>query len=143
MIVPFEPWHLLAITPQSHQAECVRSEQQAANIAEVGAFTCLHNGSPVAIGGFVPKEKYGLVFDVGIACAWMIISDGIPQLWPEIFRATKRGLNNALMDYHRIEAVTTFPEGERFLSMLGMHYEGHLIKGSHYGEDASIWAITR
>ncbi len=73
MIVPFEPWHLVVITPQPHQIGSIRTEQHAGNIASVGAFTCLHNGQPVAIGGIVPAEKYGLVFDSGIGCAWMII----------------------------------------------------------------------
>lgn len=56
MIVPFEPWHLVAITPQPHQIGSIRTEQHAGNIASVGAFTCLHNGQPVAIGGIVPAE---------------------------------------------------------------------------------------
>ncbi|ARD61558.1 hypothetical protein Y71_17100 [Kosakonia radicincitans DSM 16656] len=143
MIVLFEPGHLLDIEPQPLQIGCIRTQQHAENIAEVGAFTCLHDGKPVAIGGFVPAEKYGLVFDAGIGHAWMIISAGIPNIWPEIFRATKRGLHNALKDYHRIEASTSFPEGERFLSMLGMQCEGRLKKFNHRGEDASLWALTR
>ena len=143
MITLFEPWHLLTITPQPYQAECIRTEQHAENIAEVGAFTCLHDGKPVAIGGFVPAEKYGLVFDTGIAQAWMIISAGIPGIWPEIFRATKRELRNALKDYHRIEATTGFDAGERFLSMLGMEYEGCVRKGHQLGHDVSLWSVTR
>ncbi|MDR8580785.1 hypothetical protein XC71_24940, partial [Klebsiella pneumoniae] len=83
MVVPFEPWHLVAITPQPHQVSSIRTEQHAVNIASVGAFTCLHNAQPVAIGGIVPAEKYGLVFDSGIGYAWMMISAGITHLWPE------------------------------------------------------------
>ncbi|MHB4698025.1 hypothetical protein ACYB5D_07060 [Klebsiella pneumoniae] len=143
MIVPFEPWHLVAITPQPHQIGSIRTEQHAGNIASVGAFTCLHNGQPVAIGGIVPAEKYGLVFDSGIGCAWMMISAGITHLWPEIFKATRRELHRALANYHRIEASTTFPQGERMLAMLGMRCEGHLKKFNHRGEDSSLWAITR
>ncbi|MEN0615489.1 hypothetical protein [Klebsiella indica] len=143
MIVPFEPWHLLAITPQSYQAACIRTDLHAENIAEVGAFTCLHNGQPVAIGGIVPAEKYGLVFSRGTGNAWMVISDGITVYWPEIFRATRRELHRALEKYHRIEASTTFQEGERMLAMLGMQCEGRLKKFNHRGEDSSLWAITR
>ncbi|MBD3702015.1 hypothetical protein IE986_08360 [Klebsiella pneumoniae] len=69
MIVPFEPSAPVAITPQPHQIGSIRTEQHAGNIASVGAFTCLHNGQPVAIGGIVPAEKYGLVFDSGIGYA--------------------------------------------------------------------------
>jgi hypothetical protein len=87
----------------------------------------------VAIGGIVPAEKYGLVFDSGIGYAWMMISAGITHLWPEIFRATRRELHRALANYHRIEASTTFPEGERMLAMLGMRCEGHLKKFNHRG----------
>ncbi|CAH3859417.1 TPA: hypothetical protein MFX78_02385 [Klebsiella pneumoniae] len=143
MIVSFEPWHLLAITPQPYQAGCIRTEQHAKNIAEVGAFTCLHDGIPVAAGGIVPAEKYGLVFSRGIGNAWMVIAEGITPYWPEIFRATRRELRRGLARYHRIEANTTFPEGERMLEMLGMQCEGHLKKYSNNGGDASLWAITR
>ncbi|WP_260617787.1 hypothetical protein [Klebsiella pneumoniae] len=72
-----------------------------------------------------------------------IISAGITHLWPEIFRATRRELRRALANYHRIEASTTFQEGERMLAMLGMRCEGHLKKFNHRGEDSSLWAITR
>lgn len=143
MIVPFEPWHLAVIKPQPHQISCVKTKQHAENIAEVGAFTILHAGEPVAIGGFIPVEKYGLVFEPGVAQAWMIISDGITHLWPEIFRTTRRELHRALENYHRIEANTSFPEGERMLAMLGMHCEGYLKKFNHRGEDSTLWAITR
>ncbi|HBM3008348.1 TPA: hypothetical protein LVM15_002596 [Klebsiella michiganensis] len=73
----------------------------------------------------------------------MIISADIPHLWPEIFRATRRELHKALVNYHRIEASTTFPEGERMLAMLGMQCEGYLKKINHRGEDSTLWAITR
>lgn len=143
MVIPFEPWHLAAINPQPHQISCIKTEQHAKNIAEVGAFTILHAGKPVAIGGFIPAEKYGLVFDSGIAQAWMIISDGITHLWTGIFRAIRKELLKALACYHRIEASTNFPEGERMLAMLGMHCEGHLKKFNHRGEDSTLWSLTR
>ncbi|HCB4007115.1 TPA: hypothetical protein RFT95_002775 [Klebsiella pneumoniae subsp. pneumoniae] len=73
----------------------------------------------------------------------MMITAGITHLWPEIFRTTRRELHRALANYHRIEASTTFPEGERMLAMLGMRCEGHLKKFNHRGEDSSLWAITR
>lgn len=143
MIVLFEPWHMRDIIPQEYQINCDRSQFTADVLAGVGAFTCLDNGVPIALGGIVPAEKCGLIFDTGIGQAWMLIGQDITHKWPEIFRATRRELYRGLRIYHRIEATTGFDAGERFLSMLGMQWEGRLKKGNAQGRDASLWSLTR
>lgn len=143
MIVPFMAQHLAEIVPQRHQIGCHQGIEHARNLEGVGAFTCLSNGVAIAAGGIVPAENYGLVFDAGIGHAWMLISEGVTHKWPELFRAAYHVVHSGLGQYHRIEATTTFREGERLLRMLGMVCEGHLEKFNFRGEDVSLWAITR
>ncbi|QHJ84203.1 hypothetical protein [Tatumella ptyseos] len=135
-IIDFCPEHLAQITLQEKQREAVLDENYAAAISSGRCFTGLDNGKVVVIGGLVPVTENRVYLH-------MIVSDGIPHLWPSIYRAARKLIDELPETVWRIEALSTFPEADRWHEMLGFECEGLLRRVMPDGRDAKSYSIVR
>lgn len=94
------------------------------------------DGEVIAIGGLLPVWN-------GRCLLHMIVSENIHHQWIVIYRIAKWLINKGLEDYHRVEALSTFEESDRWLAMLGFQYEGILHSVMPNGQDAKSYSITR
>jgi hypothetical protein len=74
-------------------------------------------GKILLCGGVLPQEP-------GIGKLWSLVSKDAGPYFLWLTRATKRYLGTQSL--RRIEATTQFPQGCRWLQMLGFRYEGEV-----------------
>lgn len=135
-IISFVPEHILQITPQPSQQYIDRTIQYGNYLATGDCFTGLHDGAVVAIGGILPvSETRGYLH--------MIVAEGYAHQWIKIFRATRRLIDAVQSDYLRLETLSTTPESDRWLEMVGFQYEGVLRRVMPDGADAKSYSIVR
>lgn len=135
-IIEFEPEHILQIEPQASQRYIERSIQYGNYLATGDCFTGIQDGRVMAIGGVIP------VTDTR-AYLHMIVAAGFPNQWIKIFRATKRLIAAVEGDYIRLETLSTTPESDRWLEMVGFQCEGILRRVMPDGSDAKSYSIVR
>lgn len=135
-IIDFEPAHLALIRPQMNQSEVVLDDNYANVIASGRCFTGISNGQVVVIGGLVPVTENRVYLH-------MIVAEGIPHQWLSIYRAARRLIDGLPDTVWRIEALSTFPEADRWHEMLGFEYEGLLKRVMPDGRDAKSYSIVR
>ncbi|WP_312836632.1 hypothetical protein [Pantoea sp.] len=135
-IIDFEPEHILLIEPQESQQYIRRSLEYGNYLATGNCFTGIQGGRVVAIGGVLPVTE-------SRAYLHMIVSEGVPHQWVKIYRATKRLIVAVQDDYIRLETLSTTPEADRWLEMVGFQYEGVLRRVMPDGTDAKSYSIVR
>lgn len=135
-IIDFEPVHILQITPQKSQQYIPLTTEYGNYLATGNCFTGLHDGRVVAIGGILPVTE-------SRAYLHMIVSEGVPHQWVKLYRATKRLIGAVQNDYIRLETLSTTPEADRWLEMVGFQYEGILRRVMPDGADAKSYSIVR
>lgn len=135
-IIDFEPEHILQIEPQACQQYIQRNIQYGNYLATGNCFTGVQDGRVVAIGGIIPVTETR-------AYLHMIVSEGFPHQWVKIYRATKRLIAAVEDDYLRMETLSTTPESDRWLEMVGFQCEGVLRRVMPDGTDAKSYSIVR
>jgi hypothetical protein len=132
----------LAVTSRMREwdAEClfavsdgVSPEQFAVNLwqTEGAAWTVLHGGVPVAVGGVkLPVPWCGLV--------WFVCTDGMsPVTWKKLIRHGRIVLSNASKQLRRVEChvLGTWAEAILFAQRIGFEVEGVRRKAGRDGQD--------
>jgi len=135
-IITFEPDHILQIEPQESQKYIQRTLQYGNYLATGDCFTGMQDGQVVAIGGIIPVTEMR-------AYLHMIVAEGFAHQWIKIYRATKRLIAAVEGDYIRLETLSTTPESDRWLEMVGFQYEGVLRRVMPDGTDAKSYSIVR
>lgn len=135
-IIPFEPQHLMEITPQKSQSSLERTPERAQQLASYHSFTGMIDDRVVAIGGLVELNPIR-------AYLYLIVSEDIPHQWTQLYRAARRLIAAGLNDYIRLETMSSFPEAERWLDLIGFEYEGTMRRAGPDGEDAKMYSIVR
>lgn len=135
-IIDFVPEHILQIEPQACQRYIKLNLQYGEYLASGNCFTGIHDGLVVAIGGIIP------ITDTR-AYLHMIVAEGFAHQWIKIYRATKRLISAVEGDYIRLETLSTTPESDRWLEMIGFRYEGILRRVMPDGSDAKSYSIVR
>lgn len=135
-IIPFEPQHLLDITPQKSQSSLERTPERAHQLANYHSFTGVIDDRVVAIGGLVELNPIR-------AYLYLIVTEDIPHQWTQLYRAARRLIAAGLNDYVRLETMSSFPEAERWLELIGFEYEGTMRRAGPDGEDAKMYSIVR
>ncbi|KAA5932323.1 MULTISPECIES: hypothetical protein [unclassified Pantoea] len=135
-IIDFEPAHILQIEPQASQRYIDRSIKYGEYLAAGDCFTGMQDGRVVAIGGVIPVSETR-------AYLHMIVAEGFAHQWIKIFRATRRLITAVQGDYLRLETLSTTPESDRWLEMVGFQYEGVLRRVMPDGTDAKSYSIVR
>lgn len=135
-IIPFEPQHLLDITPQKSQSSLERTPERANQLAGYHSFTGVIDDRVVAIGGLVELNPIR-------AYLYLIVAEDIPHQWTQLYRAARRLIAAGLDDYIRLETMSSFPEAERWLELIGFECEGTMRRAGPDGEDAKMYSIVR
>lgn len=135
-IIDFVPEHVLSLKPQPSQSYLTLNIQYGEYLMTGNCFTGIHAGEVVAVGGLLP------VCD-GRVYLHMIVSDGMPHQWTKLYRAASRLIDAVKEDCDRIETLSTTPEADRWLEMLGFEYEGTLRRVMPGGLDAKSYSIVR
>jgi len=135
-IIDFTPEHVLSIRPQACQQYLDLTIAYGEYLMTGNCFTGIHAGEVVAIGGLLPVSD-------GRAYLHMIVSEGMPHQWTKLYRAASRLIGAVRDDYDRIETLSTTPEADRWLEMLGFEYEGTLRRVMPGGTDAKSYSIVR
>lgn len=135
-IIDFKPEHLALIAPQEKQQEVVLDDSYAQLISAGQCFTGISEGKVVVIGGMVPVTDNRIYLH-------MIVADGVPHQWLSIYRAARRLIDGLPETAWRIEALSTFPEADRWHEMLGFECEGILRRVMPDGRDAKSYSIVR
>lgn len=135
-IIDFEPEHILLIKPQPCQRYISRTLDYGRQLAIGNCFTGIQDGRVVAVGGILPVCE-------GRGYLHLIVSEGIPAQWIKLYRAARRLINAVQDDYVRLETLSTTPEADRWLEMIGFEYEGTLRRVMPGGEDAKSYSIVR
>lgn len=135
-IIDFEPEHILQIEPQGCQQYIKRTIQYGNYLASGDCFTGMQDGQVVAIGGVIPVTETR-------AYLHMIVAEGFPHQWVKLYRATKRLIAAVEDDYIRMETLSTTPESDRWLEMVGFQCEGVLRRVMPDGTDAKSYSIVR
>ena len=141
IIVPFVPDHLRKLLMQPSQLEIqpmLQNNEYARSLQIAGpAFTGMDDDYNVicCLGVVKQWENRGL--------AWGLIGDKAPDHFVAIHRAVRRFLD--LQDIKRIEAavMTEFPEGHRWIKMLGFKYEGTMQSYTPRGDNYDLYARIR
>lgn len=135
-IIDFEPAHILQIEPQASQRYIDRSIKYGEYLSTGDCFTGVQDGCVVAIGGVIPVSETR-------AYLHMIVAEGYAHQWIKIFRATRRLIAAVQGGYLRLETLSTTPESDRWLEMVGFQYEGVLRRVMPDGTDAKSYSIVR
>lgn len=138
-IVPYKAEHLLEMVLQPEQEYALPYVTPAHALALEGeyAFTALVGGKPIAVGGV--KELWK-----GRALCWTFIARDAGGHFTELHRAVKRLLE--IVPYRRLEAEARcdFPQGHRWLKMLGFTMEAERMRAYQVdGEDYALYARVR
>ena len=131
MIVPFDAWHLAAITPQEAQAHEYAADSLASPVGF--AWTALDGKNPIACAGLVEIWQ-------GRAYAWAMLSrDAGPHMrW--LTREIRFRLSRAHFQRVEMAVDASFANGCRWAEMLGFSMEGLGRKYLPNGHDAFIYA---
>lgn len=135
-IIDFKPEHLALIKPQEKQKEVVLDADYAQLISAGRCFTGVSHGEIIVVGGLVPVTQNRVYLH-------MIVADGVPHQWLSIYRAARRLIDGLPDTVWRIEALSTFPEADRWHEMLGFECEGILRRVMPDGRDAKSYSIVR
>jgi len=135
-IIDFEPEHILQITPQKSQQYIPLTMEYGNFLATGNCFTGVQGRKVIAIGGVLPVTE-------SRAYLHMIVSEGMPHQWVKLYRATRRLIAAVQGDYIRLETLSTTPEADRWLEMVGFQYEGVLRRVMPDGTDAKSYSIVR
>lgn len=157
MKIPFEPWHLTAMTFQKEQAHTLETTaplfgglENFGIILDTAAFpdnegtkcawSYMHKGYIYAVGGIVAAMPH-------VGEAWVFLDRRFFELPRkvilQIVSEIEWGLNS--VSASRIQATTEvdFLRGQRFLERLGFEEEGLLKKYGYDGKDHIRYAIVR
>ena len=138
-VVPYEAEHALALDLQMHQQSTARfiTLEYAKSLEGEFSYTVLLDGSPIAVGGVAKLwENRGFV--------WSMVDRRAGPHFMTITRVAKKALE--LAPYRRIEADTPcgFPQGHRWLRMLGFHVEAERMRAyMPDGADHTLYAKVK
>ncbi|HBZ17497.1 MAG TPA: hypothetical protein DEO73_17295 [Pantoea sp.] len=135
-IIDFEPRHILQIDPQSCQKYIPLTLEYGQSLMAGNCFTGIHDGKVVAVGGVLP-----VCADRGYL--HLIVAEGMPHQWVKLYRAACRLIDAVGGDYVRLETLSSTPESDRWLEMLGFECEGTLRKILPNGMDARSYSKVR
>jgi len=138
-VVPYEAKHALALDLQMNQQSTTRfiTLDYAKSLEGEFSYTVLLDGSPIAVGG-VAKLWENRAF------VWSMMDRCAGPYFTAIHRAAKKALERA--PYRRIEADTPcdFPQGHRWLRMLGFHVEAERMQAyMPDGADHTLYAKVK
>lgn len=138
-VVPYRAEHLMNLRIQRGQKYCAHlvTEEYAKALESEFAFAVLNGEEVVGVGGV--SEIWP-----GRALAWTYIDARAGKHFVELHRIVKRVLD--LVPYRRIEAETPcdFPQGHRWLRMLGFELEAERMRAFRVdGGDASLYARVK
>lgn len=139
-IVVFKAEHLGNLDLQDAQidlAELIDLPGYAHSIEQAGnAFSVLHEGRVIACGGLMEIWP-------GRAMIWAFMSKLAGPHMRTLHRAVLGYLHQA--NWQRIEAyaASEFPQGQRWLEMLGFKHEGTMRKFSHTGQDHELYSRVK
>lgn len=139
IVVPYEPKHMHALHVQSAQLYTLgwAPADHAEMLARFPAYTALDGDEVLVCAGV-------LEIWAGRAAAWAFLSENIGTRMTSVHRAVRRYFE--LLDYRRIEAevATDFPEGHRWVRMLGFKLECPRMRGYFPdGSDASLYVKVK
>ena len=102
------------------------------------ARTAFYEDKPIAAAGVIPI--WG-----GVGQGWVIVDEHAPEKF-SLVRAMRRGMRDIVANapFHRVQADVrkAFPQGQKFLRMLGFTYEGPLDAYSVDGKDYERFAFV-
>lgn len=138
-IVPYEPWHLRAISLQPHQ-EHLGAYLQATGFADhVTAsgpcWTALSGARPIACGGFIKHW-------VGRSGTWAALSDDAGRHMLALTRAVRRGLVDHPAERIEATVLVGFEPGMRWARALGFEEEG-LLRRYQRGADHVAFVLLK
>lgn len=142
IVEPYRTHHLQLLIAQGVQPHQIQQVSHVpASYASVQrppglAMTARDGDCIVLCGGVIPTATH-----TGVLWAVLAAEAGRHMLW--LHRATRRFLD--LDQRPRIEATVEegFPQGERWLQMLGFKYEGRMPKYGVNGETHIRYGLTR
>jgi hypothetical protein len=105
-------------------------------IHQGGAFSVFYDGLCLAVGGLMPKWE-------GVATAWAIMGSHARKHMLGLTRIVKANIDAHLeFRYHRIETSvqTEFPEGHRWVRMMGFEREGTMRGYGTQGFDCDLYS---
>jgi len=135
-IIPYKPEHLLQIRPQPNQESLERTPERAAQLSCYDSFTGIIGDRVVAIGGLVELNPIR-------AYLYLIVTDDIQHQWTQLYRVARKLIAAALDKYVRLETMSSFPEADRWLHLIGFEFEGVMRRAGPDGEDAKMFSIVR
>jgi hypothetical protein len=132
-VEPFRPVHLQLLIAQGVQAAQARQVSHVpASYASVEqppglAMTAIEGERIVLCGGIIPQRP-------GVGTLWAVLSEHAGEHMVWLHRATRRFMS--LQEWQRLEATVEkgFPQGCRWLRLLGFKYEGPMPKYGLNGE---------
>lgn len=97
------------------------------------AWTMLHEGEPIAIGGLSQATPWTAVM-------WFVAVEGF-RSWKKLLRQTRRVIFNAAKTIPRIEVhvLSTWPEANDFALALGFHLESTRRRAGRDGQDVLVF----
>lgn len=97
------------------------------------AWTAEHDGRILGIAGLLPQWE-------NRAIAWALLADNLDNQFLRVHGAVKRFIESS--GYRRIEATVDvgFPEGEKWIRLLGFEYEGLMRGYRPDGADILLYA---
>lgn len=139
ILAPYKAEHLLAMRLQPGQEHCLPyvTEDYAKALEGEFAFTALVDGEPVAVGGV--HEVWA-----NRALAWTFIDGRAGKHFLGLHKLVKEILD--LVPYRRVEAETScdFPQGHRWLKMLGFELEAERMRAFRVdGGDSALYARVK
>ena len=141
IVIPFEPDHLRRLTLQPHQARTlsVNGPSFVPYLTQAGpAYTALIDSCVLACAGIILCD--------GVGTLWAYIAADAGRHFVRLHRAAQRLIG--LQPLRRLEASTEadFIPGCRWLELLGFQSEGILRQYGPHGEDhlryARIWPLS-
>jgi hypothetical protein len=132
-VEPFRPVHLQLLIAQGVQPSQARQVSHVpASYASVEkppgpAMTALEGDRIVLCGGIIPTRP-------NVGTLWAVLSEHAGEHMVWLHRATHRFIG--LQEWQRLEATVErgFPQGCRWLRLLGFKYEGTMLKYGLNGE---------
>ena len=140
MIVKFEPQHLETLLLQPSQAmmqSIINKPGYGESLAVAGpAYSAIDGDQVFACMGMIPQWE-------DRAIAWGLISAEAGQHFRAITKAVLRSME--LHPFRRIETAVAcnFPQGHRWVKMLGFEREGTMRAYTPFGDDCDLYARVR